>query len=70
MPGPEAADYRFTSALPVQILKTLAPVVAAAITSPARCAAESPAAAAGVGALGVAAVDALGDGPAPRRSSP
>jgi membrane peptidoglycan carboxypeptidase len=70
VPGPEAADYHFTSALPTQILKTLAPVVAAAITLPARCAAESPAAAAGVGALGVAVVDALGDGPAPRRTSP
>ncbi|HYN60118.1 MAG TPA: transglycosylase domain-containing protein [Rubrivivax sp.] len=67
VPGPEAADYRFTSALPTQILKTLAPVVAAAIASPSQCAAESPAAAAGSGALGVAAV--AGE-PTPRRASP
>lgn len=70
VPGPEAADYRFTSALPAQILKTLAPLLAAAITSPSRCTAESPAAAAGIGALGVAAVDAVNGDAAPRRASP
>lgn len=70
VPGPEAADYRFTSALPAQILKTLAPVLAAAISSPSRCTTESPAAAAGVGALGVAAVDAVNGDAAPRRASP
>jgi membrane peptidoglycan carboxypeptidase len=38
VPGPEAADYAFTSALPAQILKSMAPLVAQAITSPSRCA--------------------------------
>lgn len=37
VPGPEAADYRFTSALPAQVLKSMAPLVAHAITSPTRC---------------------------------
>ncbi|MBA2721299.1 MAG: hypothetical protein H0U56_00045, partial [Methylibium sp.] len=43
VPGPEAADYRFTSALPAQILKSMAPLVAQAITSPTRCGAEAAA---------------------------
>ncbi len=43
VPGPEAADYRFTSALPAQILKSMAPLVAQAITSPTRCGAEADA---------------------------
>ena len=64
VPGAEAADYRFTSALPAQILKTLAPTVAAAITSPTRCTAD-PTSAARTGTIGVASVDA-----APRRASP
>ena len=70
VPGPEAADYQFTSALPTQILKTLAPVVAAAITSPEHCGAEPPAAAAQPRPIGVAVVDAAAGGPAPRRASP
>jgi membrane peptidoglycan carboxypeptidase len=64
VPGPEAADYRFTSALPTQILKTLAPVVAAAIVLPSHCASD-PASMARTVPVGVAAVDA-----APRRVSP
>ena len=41
VPGPEAADYRFTSALPAQILKSMAPLIAQAIMSPTRCGAEA-----------------------------
>lgn len=43
VPGPEAGDYRFTSALPAQILKSMAPLVAQAITSPTRCGAGAAA---------------------------
>lgn len=70
VPGPEAADYQFTSALPSQILKTLAPLVAAAIGSAAQCAVDSPPAAARSAALGVAAVNAVTGEPATRRASP
>lgn len=70
VPGPEAADYRFTSALPAQILKTLGPLVAAAITAELQCAADSPAAAARPASVGVAAVDAVAAELAPRRASP
>ena len=54
VPGPAAADYRFTSALPAQILKSMAPLLAQAITSPTRCGAEAAAVAPGA----VAAVNA------------
>lgn len=55
VPGPEAADYSFTSALPVQILKSMAPLVAQAITSPSRCGAEAAAVVPGA----IAAVNAV-----------
>jgi hypothetical protein len=39
VPGPEAEKYRFTSALPVQIMKAMAPLLGPAIAAPAdkRC---------------------------------
>jgi membrane peptidoglycan carboxypeptidase len=62
VPGPEAADYRFTSALPTQILKWMAPIVSAGIAPTGRCGAESsaggPEAGAGTAAAPHAAVDA------------
>ena len=73
VPGPEAANYRFTSALSTQILKTLAPAIAAAIASPSSCGSESPAPMQsgpfGV-AAGVSAGDAAGDPPTARRALP
>ena len=66
VPGPEAADYRFTSALPAQILKSMAPLVAQAITSPTRCGAEAAAVEPGaVAAVSVAAHEAP-----PQRGAP
>jgi membrane peptidoglycan carboxypeptidase len=70
VPGPEAADYRFTSALPSQILKTLAPTVAAAIRTAPQCVIDSASAAGRSAAVGIAAVNAVSGEPAPRRASP
>ncbi len=59
VPGPEAADYRFTSALPAQILKSMAPLVAKAITSATRCGGDAAAVPPGaVAAVHVAAQEA------------
>jgi len=71
VPGPAAADYRFTSALPAQILKSMAPLVAQAITSPTRCGAKAaaavPGAAAATGVVAAAgAVAAAAAAGAPR----
>jgi hypothetical protein len=69
VPGPEASDYRFTSALPAQILKSMAPLVAQAITSPSRCGAD-PMVAVAPGAVGVAAVMPVSHQLPPQRSAP
>ena len=66
VPGLEAADYRFTSALPAQILKSMAPLVAQAITSPTRCGAEAAATEPGA----VAAVNAAAHEAQPQRGAP
>jgi len=66
VPGPEAADYRFTSALPAQILKSMAPLVAQAITSPTRCGAEVAAVKPGA----VAAVNMATHQAPPQRGAP
>ena len=65
VPGPEAADYRFTSALPAQILKSMAPLVAQAITSPTRCGGEAAAVQPGA----VAAVNVAADEAPPQRGA-
>jgi len=66
VPGPAAADYRFTSALPAQILKSMAPLVAQAITSPTRCGAKAAAAVPGA----AAAVNIATHGAPPQRRAP
>ena len=66
VPGLEAADYRFTSALPAQILKSMAPLVARAITSPTRCGAEAAAIEPGA----IAAVNAAAHEAQPQRGAP
>jgi hypothetical protein len=48
VPGPEAADYRFTSALPVQLMTRLLPALAPVVARPSSLAWAEPAAPCGL----------------------